>query len=88
MITPNKSIRFKIFRKSEGTIKQRYFSSRLVNVWNELSDETVSVETLDSFKARLGQISLHANLSSQVVVLTSHTDVSLLNHRKPCYHYY
>ena len=48
--------RFKIFRKSEGTTKQRFFSSTVVNAWNELNDETVSVETLNCFKARLGQM--------------------------------
>jgi len=47
---------YKIFRKSEGAIKQRFFSSRTVKAWNELSEETVSVETLINFKAKLGQI--------------------------------
>src|SRR6218665_4051167 len=48
--------RDKIFRKSEGAIKQRFFSSRAIEDWNELGDETVSVETMKAFKTKLGQI--------------------------------
>jgi len=48
--------KYKIFRKSEGAIKQRFFSSRVINAWNELSEEAVSVETLNNFKNKLGQI--------------------------------
>ena len=46
----------KIFRKSEGSYVQRFFSSRVINAWNELSDETVSASSVGNFKARLGQI--------------------------------
>jgi len=48
--------RYKIFRKSEGAIKQRFFSSRVVEDWNELGDETVSVGTIRDFKTTLGQM--------------------------------
>ena len=48
--------RFKIIRKSEGSIKQRFFSSRVTNAWNELGDEIVSAKTVDSFKAKLGEM--------------------------------
>jgi hypothetical protein len=44
--------RYKIYRKSEGSFKQRFFSSRVINAWNELSDETVSVSSIGNFKAR------------------------------------
>src|SRR6218665_3714774 len=47
--------RSKIFRKSEGAIKQRFFSSRAIE---ELGDETVSVHGnyIKAFKTKLGQI--------------------------------
>ena len=47
---------YKIHKKSEGTIMKRFFSSRVVNAWNELSEETVSVESTENFKIKLGQI--------------------------------
>jgi len=47
---------YKIFKKSDGAIKQRFFSSRVINAWNELSDDTVSVESLNCFKIKLGQL--------------------------------
>jgi len=42
----------KVFRKSEGAIKQRFFSSKVVEDWNELGDETVSVGTIRDFKPK------------------------------------
>ena len=48
--------RYKIQKKSEGAIKQRFFSSRVVNAWNELGDETVTVESLNGFKIKFGQM--------------------------------
>src|SRR6218665_883494 len=48
--------RCKICRKSEGAIKQRFFSRRAIEDWNELGDETVSVGTIKAFKTKLGQI--------------------------------
>jgi len=48
--------RYKLFRKSEGAIKQKIFSSRAIEDWNELGDETVSVGTIKAFKTKLGQI--------------------------------
>ena len=48
--------RYKIFGKSEGAIKQRFFSRRAIEDWNELGDETVSVGTIKAFKTKLGQI--------------------------------
>ena len=48
--------KYKIYMKSEGAIKQRFFSSRVINAWNELSEEAVSVETINNFKNKLGQI--------------------------------
>jgi len=48
--------RYKLSKKTESAIKQRFFSSRVVNTWNELSDETVSVESTNSFKIKLGEI--------------------------------
>ena len=48
--------RHKIFRKSEGAIKQKFFSSRVIEDWNELGDEPVLVGTSKAFKTKLGQI--------------------------------
>jgi hypothetical protein len=48
--------RHKIYKKSVGAIKTRFFSNRVINAWNELSEETVSAESLTSFKIKLGHI--------------------------------
>jgi ribonucleases P/MRP protein subunit RPP40 len=48
--------RYKILKKSEGNIKQKFFSSRVVNAWNELSVDTVSVNSVNNFKRKLGHL--------------------------------
>ena len=48
--------KYKLFKKTGSRIKQRFFSSRVKNAWNELSDETVSVETTNNFKIKIGQL--------------------------------
>jgi len=48
--------RNKIFKKSEGVITQRVFSSRVLEDWNELGDETISVGTIRDFKTKLGHM--------------------------------
>ena len=46
--------RYKLSKRTDGVMKQRFFSGRVVNPWNELSDETVSVGTVEDFKKKLG----------------------------------
>ena len=48
--------KYKLFKKTGSQIKQRFFSSRVINAWNELSDETVSVETTNNFKIKIGEL--------------------------------
>jgi hypothetical protein len=47
--------RYKLKKLSVGGIKQKYFSARVVNYWNGLDDETVSVDTVLAFKKKLGK---------------------------------
>ena len=48
--------RYKIFKKSESAIKQRFFNNRVVEDRNEQGDETVSVGTVRDLKTKLGQM--------------------------------
>ena len=34
--------RYELFKKSKGTLGQKFFSARVVDLWNELDDSTVS----------------------------------------------
>ena len=47
--------RFKLFKKQEKTLKKAFFSSRVVNIWNDLDDDTVASETTTSFKVALSR---------------------------------
>ena len=38
----------------EGAMNQRFFSSRVVEDWSELEDETVSAGAIRDFKTKLG----------------------------------
>jgi len=48
--------RYKIFKKLESAIKQRFFNNRVVEDRNEQGDETVSVGTVRDLKTKLGQM--------------------------------
>ena len=43
----------KLFKKRVGTYKKHFFSSRVVDSWNELDDEIVSADSVNSFKGKL-----------------------------------
>src|SRR6218665_2258864 len=45
--------RYKLFKKRKGTIGQKFFSARVVDLWNESDDSTVSVENVTVFKRKL-----------------------------------
>lgn len=47
--------KYKVYKKSAGPIKQRFFSARVVKPWNELDDETVSANSVASFKMKLAK---------------------------------
>src|SRR3984885_14802084 len=58
-LAPNKATRghrYKLFKKNRGTIGQRFFSARVVELWNGLDDSTVSVDTVTAFKVKLGKL--------------------------------
>src|SRR6218665_3042932 len=46
--------RYKLFKKRKGTLGQKFFSARVVDLWNELDDSTVSVDNVTVFKRKLG----------------------------------
>jgi len=38
----------------KGTLGQKFFSSRVVDLWNELDDSTLSADSITAFKMKLG----------------------------------
>src|SRR6218665_282767 len=46
--------RYKLFKKRKGTLGQKFFSARVVDLLNEWDDGTVSVDTVTVFKRKLG----------------------------------
>ena len=58
-LAPNKATqghRYKLFKKPKGTLGQKFFSARVVDLWNSLDDSTVSVDTITAFKKKLGKL--------------------------------
>src|SRR6218665_964045 len=48
--------RYKLFKKWKGTLGQKCFSARVVDLWNALDDSTVSVDNVTAFKRKLGKL--------------------------------
>ena len=48
--------RYKLFRKRKGAVGQKFFSARVVDLWNELDDSTVSVDNVTVFERKLGKL--------------------------------
>src|SRR6218665_1134173 len=46
---------YKLYKKQTGTRRNRFFSARLVNPWNELDENTVTVDTVDKFRRKLSE---------------------------------
>src|SRR6218665_487166 len=62
-LTPSKVTRghrYKLFKKRKGTLGQKFFSARVVDIWNELDDCTVSVDNVTVFKRKLGKLGYYA----------------------------
>jgi hypothetical protein len=58
-LAPNKTTRghrYKLFKKPKGRLGQKFFSARVVDLWNGLDDSTVSVDTITAFKRKLGKL--------------------------------
>src|SRR6218665_3950555 len=58
-LAPSKGTRehsYKLFKKRKGTLWQKFFSARVVDLWNELDDSTVSVDNVTAFKRKLGKL--------------------------------
>jgi len=52
-LTPSKVTRrhrYKFCKKWKGTLGQKFCSARVVDLWNELDDSTVSVDNVTAFK--------------------------------------
>ena len=45
--------RFKLFKPRSGPKRFVFFSQRVINVWNDLSESVVEAESLNAFKNRL-----------------------------------
>ena len=52
----SRGCRYKLFKKWKGTLGQKFFSARVVDLWNALDDSTVSVDNLTAFKRKLGKL--------------------------------
>ena len=48
--------RYKLFKKRKGTLGQKFFNARVVDLWNALDDSTVSVDNVTAFKRKLGKL--------------------------------
>ena len=48
--------RYRLFKKREGTLGQKFFSARVVDLWNALDDSTVSADNVTAFKRKLGKL--------------------------------
>ena len=48
--------RYKLFKKRNGTVGQKFFSARVVDLWNEFDDSTVSVDNVTAFKRKQGKL--------------------------------
>ena len=45
---------YKLFKyRSDIELRKRFFSNRVINSWNSLSENTVMAETIEEFKANL-----------------------------------
>ena len=43
----------KIFKKRTGPMKQKFYSARVINAWNELREDTINSGTINDFKNKL-----------------------------------
>jgi len=76
---------YKLFKKMKGTLGQKFFSARVVDLWNDL-DLADKVTGLQRRKGCYRKIGLLSILWLFVIVLTQ--TLSLLNYLKPlllCY---
>src|SRR6218665_1314791 len=48
--------RYTLFKKRKGTLGQKFFSARVVDLWNELDDSTVSGDNVTAFRRKLGKL--------------------------------
>src|SRR6218665_2565345 len=48
--------RYKLFKKRNGTLRQKFFSARVVILWNKFDDSTVSVDNVAAFKRKLRKL--------------------------------
>src|SRR6218665_2577189 len=46
---------YKLYKNRNGIRKNRFFSERVVNPWNDLDERTVTVDTVDKFKRQLSE---------------------------------
>jgi len=48
--------RYKLFKKSKGTLRQKFVSARVVDLWTELDDSIISVDNVTAFTGKLGKL--------------------------------
>ena len=47
---------YKLFKKWKGTLGQKFFNARVVDLWNELDDSTVSADNVTDFNRKLEKL--------------------------------
>jgi len=52
----NSGQRYKLLKKRKGTLGQKFFNARVVDLWNELDDSTVSVDNVADFKRKIAKL--------------------------------
>jgi len=43
---------YKLYKKQTGTLRNRFFSARMVNPWNELDGKTLAVDMVEILKRK------------------------------------
>jgi len=49
-------LRHTLFKKAKGSIGQKFFSARVVDLWNVFHESTVSADSATAFKRKLGKL--------------------------------
>src|SRR6218665_552612 len=63
--------RYKLFKKRKGTLGQKFFNARVVDLWNELGDSIVSVDIVTALKGSYENLAIK---HSMVVYSGCNTD--------------
>lgn len=72
-----RSHRYKVFKKTERTLEQKFFSGRLVDKWNGLDNSTVSVDGVTASKRKLENWDIESSMLIAVILTQNRINVFL-----------